>query len=295
MRRRTRYLRIRCHLRQEPEVIAMSAALGLDPDAVCGKLIRFWDWATSVSHNGHIFVTGSCALVRESLVDRAVECQNFAKTMQDVGWLAGNDEGFVVPEYDAWLSQAALDKAHAVERAAKSRARKTADSCCASVTDKSHRDREREREDKEGAGAPSCGVAEPKKGKKGGKGYVQPNPNREEPIDRVATVGRPDVWFLFPSKISEMQEVFPNLNAADEIRKAIAWTRQGPDNRKTARGMATFLFNWLSRATAKPGASTSTRPSLFDRPPPQPIADIIKRQEEQYGAKPSGSEGEIPF
>lgn len=301
MSRRTRYLRIRCHLRDEPEVLTMAAALGLDPDHVVGLLVRFWDWATGVSTNGRLFVDGLCREVMARNIDRAVGLENFGGALLSVGWLKQDGDAFVIPEYDRWLSQAALDRAYKAEWM---KERRGAPSRGLSVDQKFTREREREREEALSAGALNAD-GEPqipakdsaKKPAKKRKPFAQDAPPGEQPIDTVACQGDPGSWSLYPSKVAELAGAFPGLDVAAELKRAFVWLRQSPANRKTAQGMTRFIWNWLVRSCAKPGASAGTPRGLFDRPPPatpEELREIGRRQEEQYGSGEPGGAGKPP-
>jgi hypothetical protein len=52
---------------------------------------------------------------------------------------------------------------------------------------------------------------------------------------------------------------FPSLDVMGEYRKALAWVQSNPERRKTARGMPTFLFRWLSGAQDRGRANGNAR------------------------------------
>jgi hypothetical protein len=58
-------------------------------------------------------------------------------------------------------------------------------------------------------------------------------------------------WHLIESKLAEFREAFPALDVYAECRKALCWVNANPGNKKTASGMARFLFGWLSRSQNK--------------------------------------------
>lgn len=98
-------------------------------------------------------------------------------------------------------------------------------------------------------------------------------PQPPEPAVLVfPTDGRPNEWPLTPSLVSELSELFPALDVADQARQALAWVRANPEKRKTASGMRRFLTNWLSRsqnrgtprAKPPPGAEKCRAPTDDD-------------------------------
>ena len=50
------------------------------------------------------------------------------------------------------------------------------------------------------------------------------------------------------SKVAFYRENFPAVNVEQELRKMVAWCDANPDRRKTKRGIAAFIANWLSKA-----------------------------------------------
>jgi len=95
----------------KPEIYEMAELLGIDPDAVLGKLIRFWCWADSNSANGHI------KSVTSVLIDRVTHVQGFADAMKKAGWL----EDGAIPNFERHLGESAKKRAKDSERKRKSR------------------------------------------------------------------------------------------------------------------------------------------------------------------------------
>jgi hypothetical protein len=65
----------------KPEILAMSSRLGIDSDAVVGKLVRIWSWFDTHTTSGN----ASC--VTYSFLDRLAGVTGFAEQMALVGWL----------------------------------------------------------------------------------------------------------------------------------------------------------------------------------------------------------------
>lgn len=89
----------------KPEVQAMAAALGIDPDAVVGKLIRLWVWADAQS------VDGNALIVTETFLDRLTYCAGFAAALRAVGWLDGADGNLSLPNFAVHNGQTAKNRA----------------------------------------------------------------------------------------------------------------------------------------------------------------------------------------
>jgi hypothetical protein len=60
--------------------------------------------------------------------------------------------------------------------------------------------------------------------------------------------GTPDKVRIFSDFVDEMSRLFPSVEVAFQLNKALAWTLARPERRKTARGLRRFLTSWLDRA-----------------------------------------------
>ncbi len=58
----------------------------------------------------------------------------------------------------------------------------------------------------------------------------------------------PDTWGLKASVVAEHRKAFPALDVMGELNKARGWCISNKSNRKTAKGMESFLYKWLARA-----------------------------------------------
>jgi hypothetical protein len=99
----------------KPEVVHIAGALGIDQDAVTGKLIRLWMWADQQSLDG----CGLC--VTEAFIDRLVFCAGFADAMRNVGWILGRDGLLEFPNFSRHNGQTAKQRSESARRMAKSR------------------------------------------------------------------------------------------------------------------------------------------------------------------------------
>jgi len=119
------------------EIFEIAEILGIDPDAVLGKLIRVWCWADSNSENGHI------KSVTPVLIDRLTMSQGFADAMKTVGWLADGE----IPNFSRHLGESAKKRAKDAERKRMSRTSSESShkkSVTESGLDKSREDKSRE-------------------------------------------------------------------------------------------------------------------------------------------------------
>jgi hypothetical protein len=72
--------------------------------------------------------------------------------------------------------------------------------------------------------------------------------SNEPPLLTFPVVGKGNFWHFRKGNLANLAEAFPGLDVMGEARKALAWVQASARNRKTADGMARFLFHWLSRS-----------------------------------------------
>ena len=99
----------------KPEVVKLAGILGIDQDAVVGKLLRLWIWADQQS------VSGNAITVTNSFLDRLVFCPGFAAGLVKVGWLNGREGLLSIPNFDRHTGQSAKNRANTNRRVANSR------------------------------------------------------------------------------------------------------------------------------------------------------------------------------
>ena len=102
---------------EKPEVFEIAAILGLDPDAVIGKLLRVWNWFDDQSRDGHASVTVL------SLLDRYSGVTGFVDAMQKVGWISKTNDCLILPNFDRHNGSPAKSRALGTKRKQKSRER----------------------------------------------------------------------------------------------------------------------------------------------------------------------------
>jgi len=94
----------------KPEVHQLAESLGIDPDAVVGKLLRIWVWADQQT------LDGNARSVTKSLLDRVTSVSGFADAMLSVGWLTKTEAGFAFPNFDRHNGQTAKKRATGAKR-----------------------------------------------------------------------------------------------------------------------------------------------------------------------------------
>jgi hypothetical protein len=110
------WIKIRCGLHQDPDVIGIAAQVGLDEYATTGRLMALWAWADQNTADGH------APTVTESWLDRFLQCDGFAAAMVTVGWLEVNEgDGIRIPDFESHNGQNAKKRAQAQKRKQKQR------------------------------------------------------------------------------------------------------------------------------------------------------------------------------
>ena len=122
----------------KPEVWQIADRLGIDPDAVVGKLIRVWIWADQQTTGG----TCNAPSVTKALLDRVAGVTQFCAAMIDAGWLEETETGIEFRNFDRHNGTSAKKRAQGSNRAAASRNRN------ANVTQEALQKRDQRREEK---------------------------------------------------------------------------------------------------------------------------------------------------
>ncbi len=87
----------------------------------------------------------------------------------------------------------------------------------------------------------------------------EPDVPASEPFAEFPVVGRGlKTWLLTVAYVAELSGDYPNLDVPQQCRSARAWALANPSKRKTAKGMPTFLVNWMNRAVRDRQSSGGT-------------------------------------
>ena len=111
------WIKIQHALPDKPEVVQIASILGIDQDAVTGKLIRLWVWADQQT------VNGNGLNVTETFLDRVTFATGFAQALRCVGWLTGSDGSLCLPNFSRHNGKTAKTRAGGQQRTKESRAR----------------------------------------------------------------------------------------------------------------------------------------------------------------------------
>jgi hypothetical protein len=99
----------------KPEVVAIASRLGIDPDAVVGKLIRVWSWFDKHT------VDGNAESVTLAFLDRITGVTGFGEQMIYVGWLHQNGSILTMVNFGYHNGKSAKSRALGRDRVANHR------------------------------------------------------------------------------------------------------------------------------------------------------------------------------
>lgn len=99
------------------EVFAIAGELGIDPDAVVGKLMRVWSWFDTHTENGN------ARSVTSALLDRIAGVTGFMSAMQKSGWIDVHEGNVSLPNFDRHCGETAKKRAQNSKRVSDLRVR----------------------------------------------------------------------------------------------------------------------------------------------------------------------------
>lgn len=106
------WIKMESDLGDKPEVHFIANSLGIDPDAVVGKLHRVWVWFDKHTHDGN------AVGVSVTLVDRLVFVNGFGNAMSLCGWLTQDGETLTLPNFGRHNGKTAKTRALTAKRVA---------------------------------------------------------------------------------------------------------------------------------------------------------------------------------
>ena len=132
----------------KPEVWAMAQSLGIDADAVVGKLLRVWAWFDQQTQEGNAVGNGASVTssVTKALLDRRVGVSGFCDSMILSGWMADDGHSLTLPNFDRHNGKTAKTRAMTAKRVATHKAKSNAGSVTSSVSDALPREEKRREE-----------------------------------------------------------------------------------------------------------------------------------------------------
>lgn len=110
------FVLIRCGLHETAEVMGIAATLGISPTHAVGCLARVWSWARDeMNEDGTVRVP-------PAVIDNLTGVTDFARAMQEHGWLTAEAKSVTFPHPQRWIARDAVKRAQTRERAERKRA-----------------------------------------------------------------------------------------------------------------------------------------------------------------------------
>jgi hypothetical protein len=236
------WIKMRIDLADDPAVIRIRRATGIDADAVVGKLHRLWSWADAHTTDG--FADGLDA----EWVDEFVGCQGFAEAMTAAGWLASEEGGIRFANFDRHNGQPAKVRALGKNRMKRIR-------CAGSATVAQPEEEKRRRREEEYIPAAPVPTSKP----------ATPSGSRA----KAAISWSADAGFAGITEADRQAwaTAYPGAVLDQELAKATEWLKANP-KRCGKRNWRKFLVGWLGRCQERGGTvrETGRRPDEAPKP-----------------------------
>lgn len=104
------WIAMRTDLLDDPAVIAIAHATGVDEYGVVGRLLRLWSWADQHTEDGN------APHVTTAWVDRFTGTAGFSAAMLDAGWLRVRSAGLEFPNFTRWNTNSAKKRLSTAKR-----------------------------------------------------------------------------------------------------------------------------------------------------------------------------------
>ena len=122
------WIKFELHTSNKPEVWEMAGKLGVDPDAVVGKLLRVWGWFSNQTTDGN------APSVTKALLDRDCGVIGFCAAMIEAGGMIEENGRIRLPNFDRHNSQTAKTRALTAKRVANHKVKGNASSVTTRVS-----------------------------------------------------------------------------------------------------------------------------------------------------------------
>ncbi len=112
-------------LPDKPEVLAMCAITGMDPDTIVGKCFRVWRWFDQHTREGN--ANGVTLVTLAYAIGNGEGSLKFLQAMKTVGWVVEDETGVSLPNFDRHNGETAKTRALTAKRVAKHKAKSNAE------------------------------------------------------------------------------------------------------------------------------------------------------------------------
>jgi len=146
------WLKMEVDLPEKPEVWQIAGIVGLDADAVVGKLLKVWRWFDAHTESGNAFG------VTYALVDHVTGVTGFGEAMALCGWLLQEGSFLRLPNFDRHNGKTAKNRALTAKRVAKCKEKGNGEGNGVSVTTALPREEKRREEIKDSKPIPLTAI-----------------------------------------------------------------------------------------------------------------------------------------
>lgn len=116
------------------------------------------------------------------------------------------------------------------------------------------------------------------------KGYIAKNDleNHFEPSVIQLPLNDKSLYDVSQNDFEEYEELYPNVDVMQELRKMKGWLNANPTKRKTKRGIKRFVNSWLSREQDKPKPNNIyNNVNISNNVKEKPIPKCVEKQKEK--------------
>ena len=108
------WIKMRVNLIDDPAVLVIANATGIDEFGVIGRLHKLWSWADQQTTDGN--APGVTNVAARAWLDRYLSCTGFADALVAVGWLEIDETGMRLPNFDRHNGQSGKQRAVTAKR-----------------------------------------------------------------------------------------------------------------------------------------------------------------------------------
>lgn len=119
------WLKMEICLPHKPEILAMSAKTGMEPDLIVGKCFRLWAWFDQHTENGN--AAGVTLVTLSYAIGNGEANVMFLDALKSVGWVIEDESGVSLPNFDRHNGETAKARALTAKRVAKHKAKSNVD------------------------------------------------------------------------------------------------------------------------------------------------------------------------
>lgn len=216
------WIKMRSNIVEDPAVIGIASALGIDEFSVVGRLHLLWAWADSQSRDGH------ASSVTEKWIDRKVQFAGFAAAMVSAGWLTIEAGGVEFPNFDRHNGETAKQRGLAANRKSKQRENVTEE-----VTQESRNERDKT-------------VTREEKRREEKEPELLPAVASQPPVYSLPLVGGVE-FGITKAVADEFAAAYPSVDIPANMRRMRVWLIANPKKRPTKSGGLRFANIWLAK------------------------------------------------